>query len=106
MVLRGGVPGVDGAGALGLDGLIGSLEVGKRADLVLLDLEQPHLTPVHDVPALLVHAAGRGDVSHVLVDGRIVVSERRSTLLDTRDLLDRCRGPARDAAAALDAQEA
>lgn len=98
---------IDGATALGMERLIGSLEVGKRADLVLLDLDQPHLTPVHDVPALLVHAAGRGDVSHVLVDGRIVVSERRSTRVDTRDLLDRCRTRARDASAAvLTAQEA
>jgi 5-methylthioadenosine/S-adenosylhomocysteine deaminase len=98
---------IDGATALGMDGLIGSLEVGKRADLVLLDLEQPHLTPVHDVPALLVHAAGRGDVSHVLVDGRIVVSECRSTRLDTGELLRRCRTRARDAAAAaLAAQKA
>jgi 5-methylthioadenosine/S-adenosylhomocysteine deaminase len=94
---------IDGARALGLDHLIGSLEVGKRADIVLLDLDQPHLTPVHDVPALLVHAAGRGDVSDVLVDGRIVVSERRSTQVDTRDLLDRSRTRARDAAAAAHA---
>lgn len=91
---------IDGATALGIEHLVGSLEVGKRADLVLLDLDQPHLTPVHDVPALLVHAAGRGDVTDVLVDGRIVVRERRSTLVDTSDLLDRCRARARDAAAA------
>ncbi|KGN41465.1 S-adenosylhomocysteine deaminase [Knoellia aerolata DSM 18566] len=97
---------IEGARALGMDALIGSLEVGKRADLVLLDLEQPHLAPVHDVPALLVHAAGRGDVTHVLVDGRIVVSDRRSTLLDTRELLDRCRARARDAAAAAAAAHA
>lgn len=94
---------IDGARALGMDHLIGSLEVGKRADLVLLDLDQPHLTPVHDVPALLVHAAGRGDVTDVLVDGRIVVSERRSTQVDMRDLLDRSRTRARDAAAAAHA---
>lgn len=98
---------IDGARALGMEHLIGSLEVGKRADLVLLDLDQPHLTPVHDVPALLVHAAGRGDVTDVLVDGRIVVSERRSTQVDVRDLLDRTRARARDAAAAAHAvQEA
>ena len=92
---------IDGAAALGLDHLVGSLEVGKRADVVLVDLDQPHLTPVHDVPALLVHAAGRGDVTDVLVDGRIVVRERRSTLVDTRDLLERCRARGRDAAAAV-----
>ncbi|WP_404386080.1 amidohydrolase [Knoellia locipacati] len=91
---------IDGATALGMEHLVGSLEVGKRADVVLLDLDQPHLTPVHDVPALLVHAAGRGDVTDVLVDGRIVVRERRSTMVDTLELLDRCRARAREAAAA------
>ena len=65
--------------------------MGKRADLVLLDLAAPHLTPVHDVAALLVFAAGRGDVTDVLVDGRLVVRDRRSTLVDTDDLLARAR---------------
>ena len=91
---------IDGAAALGMDDLVGSLEVGKRADLVLLDLEQPHLTPVHDVPALLVHAAGRGDVTHVLVDGRIVVADRRSTCVDQGDLLARAHDRGRTAAVA------
>lgn len=97
---------IDGAAALGLDSLVGSLEVGKRADIVLVDLDQPHLTPVHDVPALLVHAAGRGDVTDVVVDGIIVVRERRSTQVDTPELLDRCRARAREAAtAAHDVEE-
>ena len=61
---------IEGARALGLGDRIGSVEVGKRADLVLVDLAAPHLTPVHDVAALLVFAAGRGDVTDVLVDGR------------------------------------
>ncbi len=82
---------IEGARALGLGDVIGSLEVGKRADLVLLDLEAPHLTPVHDVAALLVFAAGRSDVTDVLVDGEAVVRDRRSTRLDTPDLLARAR---------------
>ncbi|WP_299444830.1 amidohydrolase [uncultured Phycicoccus sp.] len=95
---------VDGARALGLGGLIGSVEAGKRADLVLVDLERPHLTPVHDVAALLVFAAGRADVTDVLVDGDIVVRDGRSTRLDTPDLLARAR--ARGAVAARAAAEA
>jgi len=82
---------LNAACSLGLGAEIGSVEVGKRADLVLLDLSAPHLTPVHDVAALLVFAAGRGDVTDVLVDGRVVVRDRRSTLLDTDDLLSRAR---------------
>lgn len=90
----------EGARALGMADLIGSLEVGKRADLILLDLDAPHLTPVHDVAALLVFAAGRGDVTDVFVDGRPVIRNRRSTLVDTEDLLSRVRTRATAAAAA------
>ena len=82
---------IEGARALGIADLVGSIEVGKRADIVLVDLEQPHLTPSHDVPALLVFAAGRGDVTDVLVDGEAVVRHRRSTRLDQSELLADCR---------------
>jgi 5-methylthioadenosine/S-adenosylhomocysteine deaminase len=92
---------IDGARALGLGDLIGSIEVGKRADLVLLDLDRPHLTPIHDITALLVFAAGRADVTDVIVDGDIVVRNGRSTRLDVAELLARVRergAVARDAA--------
>jgi len=88
---------IEGARALGLDDVIGSLEVGKRADVVVVDLEAPHLTPVHDVAALLVFAAGRADVTDVLVDGDPVVRERRSTRVDTPALLARARERSADA---------
>ena len=91
---------LEGARALGIDDLVGSVEVGKRADLTLLDLARPHLTPVHDVPSLLVFAAGRGDVCDVLVDGAIVVRDRRSTRVDERTLLQRCRDRGRAASQA------
>ena len=94
---------IEGARALGLGDRIGSLEVGKRADLVLVDLAAPHLTPVHDVAALLVFAAGRGDVTDVLVDGVPVVRNRRSTRLDTEELLDRARERGDAARAAVEA---
>jgi 5-methylthioadenosine/S-adenosylhomocysteine deaminase len=93
---------IEGARALGLGAEIGSVEVGKRADLVLLDLAAPHLTPVHDVAALLVFAAGRGDVTDVLVDGEVVVRDRRSTRLDTADLLARATERGRVARAAAE----
>ena len=95
---------IEGARALGLGDHLGSVEVGKRADLVLLDLAAPHLTPVHDVAALLVFAAGRGDVTDVLVDGRPVVRDRRSTRLDTAALLTRGNERGADAWAAVEAR--
>ncbi len=86
---------IDGAAALGMDHLIGSIEVGKRADLILVNLDQPHLTPIHDLAALMVFAAGRGDVTDVVVDGQPVIRNRRSTLIDTDELLATCRQRAR-----------
>lgn len=94
---------LEGARALGLGDEIGSVEVGKRADLVVVDLDKPHLTPVHDVQALLVFAAGRADVTDVLVDGQPVVRAGRSTRLDTPDLLARARERGATARAAAEA---
>lgn len=82
---------LDGARALGMGEAIGSVEVGKRADLILLDLDAAHLTPVHDPHALLVYAAGRGDVTDVFVDGERAVADRRSTRVDEAELFARCR---------------
>lgn len=72
----------EGARALGLDAEIGSLEVGKRADLQLVDTSQPHLAPGPDPWSTLVYAARGTDVRFVAVDGRILVDEGRLTGLD------------------------
>lgn len=77
-----------GAIALGLDHTTGSIELGKWADLVIVDGDQPHLTPLIDPVAGLVHAAGRADVSDVFVRGRHVVESRKSTMVDTRATMD------------------
>lgn len=67
------------AETLGLGATIGSLEPGKRADLILIDLDRPHLTPLYDVYSHLVYAIGRADVRTVLIDGRVVLRDRRLT---------------------------
>jgi len=74
---------------VGLADRVGSIEIGKEADLIALDLRAAHLTPVHDVNALLVFAAGRGDVTDVWVAGDHVVSDRVSTKIDLNDLIAR-----------------
>lgn len=80
---------IDGAAALGIAEKIGSIEIGKRADLIAVDLDAPHLIPMHNVFAQLVYAAGRSDVTDVWVDGRAVVANRKSTLIDYPDLKQR-----------------
>lgn len=78
---------IRGAKALGLDAEIGSLEVGKRADVIVIDAAQPHLAPRHDPVALLVYSAQAADVSMVLVDGRILLEDRKLTTIDEESLL-------------------
>lgn len=77
-----------GAAAVGLDHATGSIELGKWADLIIVDGDQPHLTPLIDPVAGLVHAAGRADVSDVFVRGRHVVESGISTMIDTRAAMD------------------
>jgi 5-methylthioadenosine/S-adenosylhomocysteine deaminase len=64
---------INGAHALGLDALTGSIEPGKRADLLLLDLQRPHTTATHDVLSQLVYCARPSNVDLVMVDGRVLV---------------------------------
>lgn len=66
-----------GARALGLDADIGSLAVGKKADLIALDLRRPHLVPMYDPFSTLVYSAGGSDVIHVMVDGILRVENGR-----------------------------
>jgi 5-methylthioadenosine/S-adenosylhomocysteine deaminase len=73
---------IDGARALGIDHLVGSIEVGKRADLVLLDPASPSLNPVFDAHSTIVYSASRADVTDVWIDGRRVVEDRRCTTID------------------------
>ena len=77
---------IDGAKALGLDDRIGSIEVGKEADLIAIDLNALHLTPVHDVLALLFYAVDKLDVKDVWVNGRRVVANRQLENVDSEDL--------------------
>ncbi len=78
---------IRGAQALGLDAQIGSLEVGKQADVVVIDAAQPHLAPRHDPIALLVYSAQAADVCTVLVNGRILLEDRVLTTIDQESLL-------------------
>jgi 5-methylthioadenosine/S-adenosylhomocysteine deaminase len=78
---------IDGARALGLENEIGSLEVGKRADVSVVALDRLHTTPRPDIVSTLVYAAEAGDVRTVLIDGQIVMQDRELTTLDEREVL-------------------
>jgi 5-methylthioadenosine/S-adenosylhomocysteine deaminase len=65
-----------GAKALGLEAITGSIEPGKAADLIALDFSAPELVPCYDVLSHLVYVAGRENVTHVWVGGRLLMRER------------------------------
>ena len=85
------------ARSLGRDHDLGSLTVGKKADVVLLDFRRAHLTPAFNPVGTLVHTGQGRDVATVIVDGRIVVESGRATLVDE----DRIRREGAAAAKAL-----
>lgn len=71
-----------GAAALGLGDQLGALEVGRRGDVIAVDVTGPHLAPVTNPLSTLVYAARASDVRHVAVDGRLVVRDRELLTLD------------------------
>ncbi len=77
---------INAARALGIDQLTGSLAVGKAADITAVDLSAPETQPCYDVASHLVYAAGRENVSHVWINGRLVLDERRLTTIDIQEL--------------------
>ena len=85
---------VDGATALGMADRIGSLEVGKEADVISLALNQPHLVPVHDPFTTIVYSAGRADVRHVFVAGEQVVDNRMPTKVSPEEIMSAALGHA------------
>ncbi len=82
---------IDAARALGLDREIGSLERGKRADVVAIAMDGLHLQPWQEIAATLVYSAKGLDVRHVWIDGRPVVDERRLLTVDVDEIRSRIR---------------
>jgi 5-methylthioadenosine/S-adenosylhomocysteine deaminase len=79
------------ARVLGLEGEVGALIPGLKGDLVVLDLDQPHLTPIYDSYSHLVYAATGADIQTVVVNGQVVVQDRRLLTLDLEETLARAR---------------
>lgn len=85
---------IGGARALGLEREIGSLEVGKRADFILLDLSDPRFAPGNDLARHLVYAGRAADVVATVVDGEVLMDDGRLTGLDATAIAAECRARA------------
>ncbi|HQR46651.1 MAG TPA: amidohydrolase [Thermoanaerobaculia bacterium] len=97
---------IEGAKALGLEKVTGSLEAGKAADLIAVDLNAPRTRPIYDVASALVYSAKEGDVSLTVVDGRVLWDGRGWRTVDVKaalqaagDWRDRIRKSIREAPA-------
>jgi 5-methylthioadenosine/S-adenosylhomocysteine deaminase len=80
-----------GARALGLEKETGSLETGKRADLITVRLDQPNAVPLYNVYSQIVYALKGCDVRDVMVNGRLVVRDRQALTLDARQVLAKAK---------------
>ena len=87
---------IDGARCLGISDQTGSLETGKKADIVLVDFDKPHLTPRHNVVSHLVYAAGAADVDSVMVDGKWLLKRGAWQTLDVEEICATSETMARD----------
>ena len=78
----------DAAKTIGLFDRVGSLEVGKQADLIVIDTHKPHLTPIYHPISHLVYSVGGADVCHSVINGKLVMENRRLLTLDLDRILD------------------
>jgi len=92
-----------GADLLGIDS--GRVAAGANADLIVLDLEKAHLTPVHDLVSHLAYAASGSDVRHTVCDGRVLMRDREVLTLDEKRVRERASSRAKDLVARAEASE-
>jgi 5-methylthioadenosine/S-adenosylhomocysteine deaminase len=76
-----------GSTVLGLEGRVGCLQVGKKADIIGFDLDKPHLTPLYNIYSHLVYAASAADVILSIINGRIVMRDRELLTLDAEKIM-------------------
>jgi len=78
---------IDGAKCLGAEDRIGSIEEGKLADMILIDLANPRFTPMHNVLSNIVYSANGSDVITTIINGKVVMEDRRLLTLDEGEAL-------------------
>jgi 5-methylthioadenosine/S-adenosylhomocysteine deaminase len=80
-----------GARVLGMEEEIGSLAAGKKADVIILDLNKPHLQPVYHIVSHLVYSATGADVRDVIIDGRMIMENRKLLTLNEEEILKKAK---------------
>ena len=92
---------IDGARALHMDKEIGSLEPGKKADMVLINLDEPNAVPMYDIYAQIAYSLKASDVETVIIGGRVVMRDRKLLTIDQPGVLEKAREYGRSVKASL-----
>lgn len=66
---------------------VGTLEIGKKADIILIDMKKPHLQPIHNIESLLAYSVNGGDVDKTIVNGKVLMRNRQLLTMDEEELL-------------------
>jgi 5-methylthioadenosine/S-adenosylhomocysteine deaminase len=82
---------IEGAKALHMEKEIGSIEVGKKADIILIGLDEPNAVPMYDIYAQLAYAVKGSDVETVVIGGRVVMRDRKLLTLNEPEILAKAR---------------
>lgn len=78
-----------GAEALGMDDRIGSLQEGKYADMILLNIKKPHLVPIYNIYSHIVYSASHSDVDTVIINGKIIMENRSVVTIDEDEIIQK-----------------
>lgn len=81
---------IEGARVLGIDSEVGSLEVGKKADIIIINLNKPHLSPIHNIYSTLAYSVNGADVETTIIDGNIVMENRNIINVDENEIISEC----------------
>ena len=82
---------IGGARVIGLENRVGTIEAGKRADIIIVDTNTPHMTPLYNPYSQLVYSATGGDVRDVIVNGKIVYRDRQFITLERDEIMSEVR---------------
>ena len=85
----------ESAKLLNLQDQIGTLEIGQKADLILIQMNKPHLQPLHDVEALLAYSANGADVDTTIVNGQLLMSGRKLLTINEEELFHEVKSRAK-----------
>jgi 5-methylthioadenosine/S-adenosylhomocysteine deaminase len=95
---------IDGARALHMEKEIGSLEAGKKADLILISLDEPNAVPMYDIYAQIAYSLKGSDVETVIIGGQVVMRERKLLTIDEPRVLEKAREYGKSVSASLGMQ--